>query len=84
MALSVTLFIGAVVARDKGIIERDTFRNPLMGWRSLTIVGRFLGGFLFMVPSNDVFVAPNLQLNRDPYKIGIAINLRDLKPKPKE
>jgi hypothetical protein len=37
-----------------------------------------------MVTSNDVFVAPNLQLNRDPYNIGIAINLRDLKPKPKE
>lgn len=37
-----------------------------------------------LVTSNDVFVAPNLQLNRDYYKIGVGINLLDLKPKKKE
>jgi len=36
-----------------------------------------------LVTSNDVFVAPNLQLNRDYYKIGVGINLLDLKPKTK-
>lgn len=36
-----------------------------------------------LVTNNNVFVAPNLQLNRDYYKIGVGINLLDLKPKPK-
>jgi hypothetical protein len=37
-----------------------------------------------LVTNNDVFVAPNLQLNRDYYKIGVGINLTELfnrKPK---
>jgi len=36
-----------------------------------------------LVTNNNVFVAPNLQLNRDYYKIGVGINLLELKPKPK-
>jgi len=31
-----------------------------------------------LVTNNDVFIAPNLQLDRDYYKIGIGINLTDL------
>lgn len=31
-----------------------------------------------LVTNNDVFVAPNLQLDRDYYKIGVGINLTDL------
>lgn len=31
-----------------------------------------------LVTNNNVFIAPNLQLNRDYYKIGVGINLTDL------